>query len=1183
MGATWVKTPKAMAAPIHPLAFGTRTLRRMLLAALALLALVPWARGQDAEMPRPRWTTYVGGRGDDRVLAVAKDGFGHIYVAGRTSDSLLLGNDTTGASGYTHQRHFGGGASDAFLAKYRPQGSMMWCTYFGGMGDDEAVQIVTLGDTGVYVVGNTTSTDSIATDTLAWQTALGGGQDIFVAYFNWNGTLAGSTYFGGPGDETATGAALDVSGRLVVCGFTAYAHAFPDGLAPQRPWTAGEDGLLVRFKGTALADGGTYFGGAGNDRLVQVAYGDSSGNVMIGNTESATGIATANAFTPQPQGGRDAFLMKVDSNLAVVYGSYFGGEGDDAASSIVRHGDTLAIGGATTSQVLYTTGNSLQPHNGGASDGFLALLDSSFALHWSTFVGDTGQDVVAAVFIDDEGNLYATGTTTSGIGIAAHADSAGGQLSGPEDAFLLRFNSTGDSLDWSRYIGAMDKEEAQAMTVMGHTAIYIGGRTASTAGFVKNPHQPGYGGGPWDGFATRLDRRISTIGGISNCSGGGGGGGNNVPPPQTVYHVCLGDSIMFIIYGGALGFDSEWVWYADSCGVNHMFLTQGDTIVLHPDHSFTLYVRAESTDMVTTCGHADIVVHPLPVPVIMVSDTVCAGAPISVSGTGAESFMWLLGDSVVATGSAAQFTAPMTPGTITVTGAGTNGPACTVNATQQVVVLSAPGVDWQVTPIGCAGEPGMIALSLPDSSTSDSTALTLVWQTPGYAGPLLTGLAAGNYVATLTDTLLGCSRTDTLRVVAPPTLGMHWAVTNISCAGDPGSIALVPADSTVAGSPLSIQWSDPLLQGPIVDNLSAGLYVATVSDTLGCSRTDSLRILLPPTIMATWQITGTSCHGGADGSIALQHPDTALSDSAFLWIQWAQPGLQGPGPTGLSAGAYVATITDTMGCSRTDTLVVPQPPPLMDSVATTLAYCGKATGTAQVISAGNASGLVFNFGNGPGGTGFRQGLTPGSYSVSATDSAGCQQVLGFTIGSIGNITASIGPDTLWADSSGTWLICALSPPDSLATFVWAPPTGLATPTAASTWCMAADTMRYIVHATSAYGCSAFDTVVVIPWPASLMVPVTDTCGSFFLPGIFSPNGDGLNDELCLMGGCITAAQWAIYDRWGGRLFTGTTPEACWDGTRNGMAVPAGVYLYTLHVERRTGGPIERTGTITLMR
>src|SRR5690606_27416915 len=134
--------------------------------------------------------------------------------AGRTRDSMLRGNDTNGNSGFTHQRYYGGGGSDAFLAKYASHGALLWCTYFGGTGDDEAVQVVVKGTDEVYLVGNTTSVDSIATDTLSYQGAPGGGTDMFVARFSQDGLLLGATYFGGPAEERATGAALDAWGRL---------------------------------------------------------------------------------------------------------------------------------------------------------------------------------------------------------------------------------------------------------------------------------------------------------------------------------------------------------------------------------------------------------------------------------------------------------------------------------------------------------------------------------------------------------------------------------------------------------------------------------------------------------------------------------------------------------------------------------------------------------------------------------------------------------------------------------------------------------------------------------------------------------------------------------------------------------------------------------------------------------
>jgi len=381
---------------------------------------------------------------------------------------------------------------------------------------------------------------------------------------------------------------------------------------------------------------------------------------------------------------------------------------------------------------------------------------------------------------------------------------------------------------------------------------------------------------------------------------------------------------------------------------------------------------------------------------------------------------------------------------------------------------------------------------------------------------------------------------------------------------------------------LTIAWGQAGLQGPYVSGLSAGLYTVSVSDHLGCTRTDSLRLLLPPIAQATWQVTGTTCANGADGSIALQHPDLALSDTAFLTIAWALPGLEGPVANDLEAGSYSVSITDSTGCSRTDTLVVQMPPPLIDSVATTYALCGAATGTAQVQSGSTAPGLAFNFGNGPSPSDLVEHLLPGNYTVIATDSAGCQEEAAFTIHPFGVISVNVAMDTVIAENGSALLECFITPADDQAIFQWTPTMGLINPTAPTTDCEVTDTTTYIIHAISQVGCSAFDTVVVVPWfpvPPTLVPP----CGDLFLPDHFSPNGDGHNDMLCIMGGCIAEVEWNIQDRWGGPVFSTTAPEDCWDGTHRGAALPAGTYVYSLRVMRSNGEDVQRTGTITLTR
>ncbi|MBK6550848.1 MAG: SBBP repeat-containing protein [Flavobacteriales bacterium] len=216
---------------------------------LGAMLVVQSSHAQITVTAEQRWATYLGGEADDQVLSVATDAFGHVYVAGRTSNGLRLGNDTTDASGLTHQDTLGGGASDAFLAKIAPQGSMLWCTYFGGAGDDEAVQVVVTDMDGVYLVGNTTSTEAIATDSLGLQTVPGGNGDLFVARFTEYGRLLGATYLGGSDVETATGAALDGLGRLVVCGSSDGPNSFTNGPLPVQPFD--EDQMVFSSPSTA--------------------------------------------------------------------------------------------------------------------------------------------------------------------------------------------------------------------------------------------------------------------------------------------------------------------------------------------------------------------------------------------------------------------------------------------------------------------------------------------------------------------------------------------------------------------------------------------------------------------------------------------------------------------------------------------------------------------------------------------------------------------------------------------------------------------------------------------------------------------------------------------------------------------------------------------------------------------
>lgn len=985
-----------------------------------LFALLPFhAIGQNAGAAQAAWNTYLGGLTDDQVLSMAVDSFGNVYVAGRTTGGLLLGNDTTGNSGLTHQNVFGGGASDAFLAKIAPQGSMLWCTYFGGTGDDEAVRVVVSNETNILLIGNTNSVDGIATDTLSLQNVPGGGNDLFLAHFTEAGLLVGATYFGGTDDEFASGAVQDALGRILICGSSNGPNTFTGGGSPVQTYIAGTDGLLICFQSTDSLVGGTYIGGEGNDSLVQVLSGDSSGFHFLGNTTSTTGIATPGAWLSDAQGGMDAFVMKADTSFTVISGTYFGGTADDRAYGLVQQGNEIVLCGRSFSDSLYTDTTAFQSVNSGGGDGFLAMLDSSLALTWSTFVGDTGYDALTAVELDQSGTLYGVGITRSALNIAT-ANGGDLILDGTSDAFAMRID-TNRAVAWSRYFGAMGEEEAHAFCIAGNTSLFIGGRTTSESDFAVLGHQMQFGGGTWDGFAMRLDQEESTeCNGI--CTGSSGSAGctnyNGVTPPLNEFHLCLGDSITFIVHGGALGIEAAWMWYKDECGIPEHFLTSGDTITIAPTASFNLSVRAESLTNVTSCKYLPIIVHTFPDPIVSVSDTACMGAPVLLVGTGADSFSWVLGDTLV-TGANTTASAPLVPGTHIVEITATNGPSCSVTRTDTLIVLPAPAPIWNVTDITCAG----------------------------------------------------------------------------------GSDGIIVLDST----------SSPALE-----------------------------------------------------------------------ITWGTPGLEGPWLLGLVSGSYISTATDNFGCTKVDTLIVIMPPPLIDSLSTTDALCGEPTGSVTIHGTSTSAGLALLLNGDSIGTSFVEGLAPAYYTILATDSAGCHAQQSFYIEAFGNISVHINGDTVLANNGTTQLFCGTIPFDSLATFLWTPASGLDDPTSNNPICTVLDTTIYVVYATSFAGCMAQAPVVVIP-RTEVPTIVLDPCGEAFLPNIFSPNNDGLNDALCVLGGCFTRISLSIYDRWGQRVFQSYSADTCWDGTHGNSPMPSGAYAFTLSGERNNGEVLERTGTLTLKR
>ena len=374
------------------------------------------------------YSTYLGGNDGNGVTGtgIAVDGSGSAYVTGFTNSTDFP--TTLGAL----QSAYGGGASDAIVAKLNPAGSaLVYSTYLGGSGADGGFDahnnIVVDASGNAYVTGTTTSSD-FPTTPGAFQTTPGDGfgrfQDAFVSKLNAAGSaLVYSTYLGAT-DTGGFGIAVDASGNAFVAGFTNSAD-FPTTAGAFQTTSGGlGDAFVTKLNpaGSGLLYS-TYLGGSGGEQATAIAV-DTAGNAFItGHTSSANFPTTRGAFQATCGGcdvatnSGDAFITKLNPNgSALVYSTFLGGSGDETGNGVaIDAAGNAYVTGSTNSADFPTTRSALQTaYGGGVSDAFVSMLSAAGSvLVSSTYLGGNDIDNGTGIAVDAARDAFVVGFSFS--------------------------------------------------------------------------------------------------------------------------------------------------------------------------------------------------------------------------------------------------------------------------------------------------------------------------------------------------------------------------------------------------------------------------------------------------------------------------------------------------------------------------------------------------------------------------------------------------------------------------------------------------------------------------------------------------------------------------------------------------------------------------------------------------
>jgi len=255
----------------------------------------------------------------------------------------------------------------------------------------------------------------------------------------------------------------------------------------------------------------TFLGGAGPEEGFDVAM-DGDGHVWVtGFTESADFPVTAGAYDTLAA-DREAFLVRLNaSGDGLLLSTLLGGAHWDEGYSLALDGmGRVCLAGLTRSADFPVTAAALDTSLDGDSDAFVAVMDPAGQLVHASLLGGGGDEWCYQIAADDSGRVYAVGSTGSAdFPVSAWAPDQ--TLDGASDAFVARWSSTLDSLEYATFLGGDSDEYGWGVAVDDSGCASVAGYTFSrdfpvTPGVVDSIH-----GGPTDAFAARLSPDGSSL------------------------------------------------------------------------------------------------------------------------------------------------------------------------------------------------------------------------------------------------------------------------------------------------------------------------------------------------------------------------------------------------------------------------------------------------------------------------------------------------------------------------------------------------------------------------------------------------------------------------------------------------------------------------------------------------
>lgn len=990
--------------------------------------------------------------------------------------------------------------------------------------------------------------------------------DLVIVKFNTTGVLLWATNYGGGNQDigrsiTSDGTFIWVTGSTQSSDFpvlnTGGGAFFQGNLNPGNgPYES--DAFVLKFNTAGTLLWATYIGGKSYD--VGISIHCDGTDVWLSGTSSSPDFPLLNpgagayfqgSLPPTTDPNlmdNAAFFLKFNIGCVLQWSTFYGGGSPVSGNQIMSDGKYVWVAGnadqktaglATIPTLDPGGGAYFQPipvHNKNTpSDGIILKFSTSAVLLWATYYGGNSFDMFGSINSDGK-NVWIAGVTgstdfpTMQAGGGAYFDGALGIAN--SKGVILKFNTAGVR-EWASEYGGSGTSDLGSIASDG-TNVWVSGSSHDNDFPVLNPNNgfPFYAPKPWSHdrvpvileFNTTGIRKYATIYGTPTSFGESIGIN---PVSQCVFFLIGPDRGMMPAYipavdpgGGA------WFQSVDSSG-NTPFILE-------------------------LCKSAGILSSDINSTGISCNG-ICDGTASAIALGGKAPYTYLWNTSPPQTTSAIN---GMCPGTYSVSITDAN----IVSVSNTITVTASPPINASVTQtrLLCKGNKNGTATLNASGGTGN---LSYTWSTiPPQTSATAIGLAAGTYSCVVSDGS-GCQQTLSVILTDPSPILDSVKSTNLICSGINNGLAIVSAAGGTG--PLHYSWNtNPVQTTATASGLSAGSYTCTISDSNSCTKTAFVSITAPPSIQISIAGSNLSC-SQTGGSATV----TASGGTGILAYSWNTVPVQTTTQaSNLASGTYTCTVTDSNGCSQKQSVSIQLPLPLSIS-ASSNAACGLNQGSAAASPSGGTLNYTYSWTPSGGSGSIASGLSSGIYTCTVTDANSCSQNTMVNVLANALPHAYAGRDTTLA--SGDTLTLRGS---GGGTYSWSPAEGLSCTACPNPFAQPEITTTYVLTVTNAAGCSA---------TASITLDLN--CGELFVPNLFSPNGDNMNDEACIYGKCIKDMNFAIFDRWGEKVFETSDQKTCWDGTFRGNPMNSGVYAFYLKTTLFSGQNVTKKGYINLIR